>query len=385
MNNKWVEVDTVPAGEPIYEVTSFDDPAIDSIKADGVYVRIKSETKVTNYRYTEYAKTYEGYLKVEVPDLYDVMRSVDILKPTIEEGDELDPDAYKDYYGKLAEYYNSLLISIENYIKNDDFRKLMMEMTTDASTLTSYIRKVITVFKAFEVDLATINIIYTNKLEDFRVKIIDELGIEETMMYPDHMHFIQNLGIEETATSSDRFKMVDELVARYNVRDFGSLENLTIKVERVEKPDKDDPEDESKITYGYNFNYAHANSRIEEEIREKNGETTEKIYSEPVEISPYEKLDIEVSKSDSGSIHLTNIEWGDISYFKNLNLLALLIVLEDNKVKLFLFDDKEIGGSTGSTIITNYYTDKFGDDVDKHIEIIYNISSKVIEFKHGDL
>lgn len=160
-------------------------------------------------KYLRYARTYQEYLYYENSDLYDLIQPTEDEYETDDNGQTI---ISADYYSRLGELYMNIVVGLENLIKNEELNNLIQTSFTDLNLLTDYIKKVVNVFKSFEIDIATINIIYEiNNPNRYRVKIIDEFSSESEETQYDHFHIIQNLSFNEYTNQLDGFTIRDEL------------------------------------------------------------------------------------------------------------------------------------------------------------------------------
>lgn len=165
------------------------------------------------YKYLRYARTYQEYLYYENKDLYNLLQVKD---------DEYIIDEYGNktidvkYYERLSELYTNIVITIENMIKNDELKNAINASFTDLNLLTTYIKKVVNVFKSFEVDIATINILYEiNDPNKYRIKAIDEISSQSDETHYDHFHTIDMIISEEESSQSEPIMIRDELDIDY--------------------------------------------------------------------------------------------------------------------------------------------------------------------------
>lgn len=187
---------------------------IDKSIYDNPYCYDKTTNKI--YKYLKYARTYQEYLKYENKYLYD------LLQPTEADysvDDSTGENILKEsYYNKLSEMYINIVSSIENMIKDENLKNIINSAFIDLNLLTSYIRKVITVFKSFEIDIATINIIYElNDPNKYRIKILDDLSSESDETHYDHFHIIQDISINESSCIDHSIIIRDELNIEENI------------------------------------------------------------------------------------------------------------------------------------------------------------------------
>ena len=182
---------------------------------DNPYYYNKETDKL--YKYLKYARTYQEYLQYENIVLYD------LLQPN---ADEYERDSTgnilvdsngnqilnETYYDRLDELYVSLIVDIENSIKNDELKTIFSNSSADSGLLSIYIKRVINVFKSFEVDIAAINIIY--EMDDrsmYRIKLIDEFSTHTDDYHYDHIHFIESMAVDEKSTVESSITIRDEL------------------------------------------------------------------------------------------------------------------------------------------------------------------------------
>lgn len=187
---------------------------IDKTIYDNPYCYDKATGKI--YKYLKYARTYQEYLKYENEYLYDVLQPTETEYATDETtGKNI---LQESYYDRLSEMYINIVSAIENIIKDDNLKNIINSAFIDLNLLTDYIRKVITVFKSFEIDIATINIIY--ELSDpnkYRIKILDDLSSHSDEIHYDHFHIIQDLAVNETSSCEDSIIIRDELNIEENI------------------------------------------------------------------------------------------------------------------------------------------------------------------------
>ena len=182
--------------------------AIDLSIYDNPYCYDKTTGKI--YKYLKYARTYEEYLRYENEDLYDLLQPTESDYTTDEETGER--VLQESYYDHLSELYINIVSAIENLIKDEDLKNIINSSFIDLNLLTDYIRKVITVFKSFEIDIATINIIYElNDPNRYRIKILDGLSSHSDENYYEHFHIIQDLAFDESSVCDDAVIIRDEL------------------------------------------------------------------------------------------------------------------------------------------------------------------------------
>lgn len=169
------------------------------------------------YKYLKYARTYLEYLKYENKYLYDIVNYQDD-EYIYENGniviDEFGNPKIKEYeyYSRISELYINIVNAIDNMIKNDELKNLITSSFNDLNLLTNYIRKVLTVFKSFEIDIVSINIIYNiDNPNEYRIKIIDDISSESNETVYDHMHIINELSISENINQNDMISIYDEL------------------------------------------------------------------------------------------------------------------------------------------------------------------------------
>lgn len=175
---------------------------------DNPYCYDKTTGKI--YKYLKYARTYEEYLRHENEDLYDLLQPTESDYTTDEETGER--VLQESYYDHLSELYINIVSAIENLIKDEDLKNIINSSFIDLNLLTDYIRKVITVFKSFEIDIATINIIYElNDPNKYRIKILDGLSSHSDENYYEHFHIIQDLAFDESSVCDDAVIIRDEL------------------------------------------------------------------------------------------------------------------------------------------------------------------------------
>ena len=181
---------------------------------DNPYCYDKTTNKI--YKYLKYARTYQEYLQYENNYLYD------LIQPRDEDyiiNDNNESVLQSTYYDRLNEIYVNIISSIENLIKDDNLKTIINSAFIDLNLLTEYIRKVITVFKSFEVDIAAINIIYElNDSTKYRIKLLDDLSVYSDETSYEHFHIVQDFVVDETTSFEDKVIIRDELNIEENGR-----------------------------------------------------------------------------------------------------------------------------------------------------------------------
>ena len=181
---------------------------------DNPYCYDKTTNKI--YKYLKYARTYQEYLQYENNYLYD------LIQPRDEDyiiNDNNESVLQSTYYNRLNEIYVNIISSIENLIKDDNLKTIINSAFIDLNLLTEYIRKVITVFKSFEVDIAAINIIYElNDSTKYRIKLLDDLSVYSDETSYEHFHIVQDFVVDETTSFEDKVIIRDELNIEENGR-----------------------------------------------------------------------------------------------------------------------------------------------------------------------
>lgn len=165
------------------------------------------------YKYLRYARTYQEYLYYENKDLYNLLQVKDDEYVVDENGNKTIDNRY---YERLSELYTNIVITIENMIKNDELKNAINSSFTDLNLLTTYIKKVVNVFKSFEVDIATINILYEiNDPNKYRIKTIDEISSYSDETHYGHFHTVDSIVTREEVSQSEPITIRDELDIEY--------------------------------------------------------------------------------------------------------------------------------------------------------------------------
>lgn len=182
---------------------------------DNYYYYNKDTDKL--YKYLKYARTYEEYLKYTDITLYNLLQPTSDDYEKDQSGDVIlnsngKPVLNELYYNRINELYVSLLVDIENVIKNNELKNIFNNSSVDSGLLSTYIKKVINVFKSFEVDIAAINIVYEmDDRSNHRAKFVDELSAYSEETHFDHFHLVNVLNIDEESTIESEITIRDEL------------------------------------------------------------------------------------------------------------------------------------------------------------------------------
>ena len=160
--------------------------------------------KIKLFRLSDYAYTYEMYLKYMENDLYKYLQI-------------RDAEDRESYFNRLNELFSIIIATIENSLTSNAVRDSLSLSLVDFANIAKYIKIVIEVFKSYTIDLSSMDAIYSiDDKSQNRIKYIDSTTIDEKSYIYSNINMHSTVKIDDNIGISDSIGFKDEIIIESN-------------------------------------------------------------------------------------------------------------------------------------------------------------------------